>query len=182
MRAIILSVCVSAAACSGPGLDSPTSPTAATVSAARTQAASATQLPFRGSYMGNTTGTANCPPACPPTLLTLSGSYTGEATSLGRFTATSAEEVTLATATSTGTFTFTAANGDQLFTKTAGAEDEFIPPNISRVTLIATIVGGTGRFAAATGTMTLRFTSVIDFASGTSSLTGSLDGYINLNR
>ena len=182
MRAIILSVCVFAAACSGQGLDSPASPTAASGAAPQTQAQNGTQLPFRGSYTGNTTGVVNCPPACPPTLLILSGSYTGEATSLGRFTATSAEQVILATATSTGTFTFTAANGDQLFTETVGSEDEFIPPNTSRVTMTATIVGGTGRFAAATGTITLRFAGVIDFASGTSSLTGSLDGYINLNR
>jgi hypothetical protein len=182
MRAIVLSACVSAAACSGQGLDSPTSPTAASLAAAQTQAQSGTQLPFRGSFTGNTAGAVNCPPACPPTILTLSGSHTGEATSLGRFTATSVDEVTMASATSTGTFRFTAANGDQLFTETVGAEDEFIPPNTSRVTVSATIVGGTGRFAAATGRATVRTTSAIDFASGTSSVTGSFDGYINMNR
>jgi hypothetical protein len=91
------------------------------------------------------------------------------------------DEVNLASTASTGTFRFTAANGDQLLTETTGSEDEFIPPNISRVTLIATIVGGTGRFATATGTLTLRFTGTIDFASGTSSLVGSFDGYINLS-
>ncbi len=182
MRAIVLSMCVFAAACSGQGLDSPTAPTAASVAAAQTQAQSGTQLPFRGSYTGSSTGAVNCPPACPPTVLTLSGSHTGQATSLGRFTSTSLDEVTIASATSTGTFRFMAANGDQLFTETVGAEDEFIPPNTSRVTLIATIVGGTGRFAAATGSVTIRSTLVIDFASGTSSVTGSFDGYINLNR
>lgn len=182
MRAIVVSVCVFTAACGGQALDSPTSPTAATAAPVQTQAQSGTQLPFRGSYKGETTGAVNCPPTCPPTLLTVSGSHTGEATHLGRFTATSVDEVNLASTASTGTFRFTAANGDQLLTETTGSEDEFIPPNISRVTLIATIVGGTGRFAAATGTFTLRFTGTIDFASGTSSQTGSFDGYINLNR
>lgn len=182
MRPIIFAVCVFAAASSGQGLDSPTSPTAATAAPVQTQAQSGTQLPFRGSYTGETTGTVNCPPTCPPTLLTVSGTHTGEATQLGRFTAASVDEVSLATTASTGTFTFTAANGDQLLTETTGSEDEFIPPNISRVTLIATIVGGTGRFAAATGAFAIRFTGTIDFASGTSSQTGSFEGYINLNR
>jgi hypothetical protein len=182
MRAIVLSVCMCVAACSGQALDSPTSPTAASIAAAQTQAQNGTQLPFRGAYTGNTTGTVNCPPVCPPTILTLTGSHSGEATGLGRFTATSVDEVATATATSTGTFTFTAADGDHLFTETVGVEDEFIPPNTSRVTLTATIVGGTGRFAAATGRVTVRFNSVIDFASGTSSVTGAFDGYISLNR
>lgn len=182
MRPIIFAVCVFAAACSGQGLDSPTSPTAATAAPVQTQAQNGTELPFRGSYTGETTGAVNCPPTCPPTLLTVSGSHTGEATHLGRFTATSVDDVNLATAASTGIFRFTASNGDQLLTETTGSEDEFIPPNTSRVTLTATIVGGTGRFSAATGTFTLRFTSTIDFASATSSLTGSFDGYINQNR
>lgn len=182
MRSIIFAVCVCAAACSGQNLDSPTSPTAPTVAPVHVQAQSGTQLPFGGSYTGETTGAVNCPPTCPPTLLTVSGSHTGEATHLGRFTATSVDEVNLASTASTGTLGFTAANGDQLFTETTGSEDEFIPPNTSRVTLIATIVGGTGRFAAATGSFTVRFEGTIDFASGTSSQTGSFDGYIDLNK
>jgi hypothetical protein len=181
MRMLMLGVCVFTVACSGQGLESPTSPTAATAALGHTQE-SDPQLPFRGSYIGETTGAVNCPPTCPPTLLTLSGSHTGEATHVGRFTATSVDLVNLASTASTGTFNFTAGNGDQLLTETTGSEDEFIPPNISRVTLIATIVGGTGRFAAATGTLTIRFTSTIDFASATSSLTGSIAGDINLNR
>jgi hypothetical protein len=90
--------------------------------------------------------------------------------------------VDLAAATSTGTFNFTAANGDQLFTTTTGGEEEFIPPNTSVVALVATIVGGTGQFAGATGTFTIRERLIIDFASGTSSGSGSLEGQISLNR
>jgi hypothetical protein len=86
------------------------------------------------------------------------------------------------TAVSTGTFNLTAANGDQLFTTTTGGEDEFIPPNVSRVTLVATIVGGTGRFDAATGTVTLHQIGVIDFATATSSGSGSFEGHISLNK
>ena len=44
--------------------------------------------------------------------------------------------------------------------------------------LVATIVGGTGRFAGAAGTFTMEQTSIIDFATGTSSGSGSFDGAI----
>jgi hypothetical protein len=43
-------------------------------------------------------------------------------------------------------------------------------------------VGGTGRFADATGTFTLRLVSTIDFASATASVTGSFEGQINLHK
>jgi hypothetical protein len=131
------------------------------------------ELPFRGSFTLVTSSEI-----VPPTL-TITGTAEGTATHLGRFTATSVDAVDLATARSTGTFNFTAANGDQLFTTTAGGEDSFTPPNISRVTLVATIVGGTGRFAAATGTFTIQLTNIIDFAAGTSSGSGSFNGTIS---
>ena len=111
----------------------------------------------------------------------IQGTGEGNATHLGRFTMTVADVVTLATATSSGTLTFTAANGDQLFATTAGGEDQFTPPNVSHVTQLATIIGGTGRFASATGTFTMERTGIIDFAAGTSTSIGSFDGHINLN-
>jgi len=89
--------------------------------------------------------------------------------------------VSLANSTSTGTFNLTAANGDQLFATTAGGQDQFTPPNVSHVTLVATIVGGTGRFASATGTFTVERTATINFAAGTSTAVGSFDGHISLN-
>jgi hypothetical protein len=84
--------------------------------------------------------------------------------------------------TSTGTFRLTAANGDQLFTETAGRETEFIPPNISKVTLNARIVEGTGRFAGATGTFTVQRTEAIDFAASSATGSGSFEGHLNLNK
>lgn len=138
---------------------------------------SGTQLPFHGSYT-----VENSSVFTPPTTLQIYGTATGHAIQVGRFTVVSVDIVDITTATSTGTFNLTAANGDQLFTTTTGGETEFIPPNVSQVTLVATIVGGTGRFAAATGTFTINATIVIDFATGTSSGSGSLEGHINLNR
>jgi hypothetical protein len=182
MRPIVLSMCVFAAACSDRALNSPTSPTSAAGAPAQTQAQHATQLPFRGSFSGGSTGGVNCPPTCPPTTLRITGSVEGTATHLGRFTATSVDVVNMASTRSTGTFDLTAANGDHLFTTTTGIEDEFVPPNISPVTLDAMIVGGTGRFVAATGTFTMRRISTIDFAAGTASESGSFEGQINLNK
>lgn len=185
MRPIVLSLCVCAAACSGQSLNSPTSPTAAAVSAAtaQTQAQHATGLPFRGTFTGQSAAVFDCPPTCPPTSFTATGLYEGTATHLGRFTASFTEVVDIASATATGTIDFVAANGDVLHTTTAGSEDGFTPPNISTVSSLATITGGTGRFAGASGTITVRFTQVIDFAAGTAEVvSGSLDGVIHRNK
>ena len=174
MRPLILAASVLAAACSDHGSGSPTSPTSAALLPAQTQQ-NATQVPLHGSFTAADRSTIT-----PPTML-VQGTGEGNATHLGRFTLTTAEVVNLATATGTGTFNLTAANGDQLFAATAGGEDQFTPPNVSHVTLVATIVGGTGRFASAIGTFTMERTGIIDFAAGTSTAIGSFDGYINLN-
>jgi hypothetical protein len=59
---------------------------------------------------------------------------------------------------------------------------QFTPPNISHVTVTATIVGGTGRIAGATGTLTIEHTSAIDFQTGTSTGSGTIGGRISLAR
>jgi hypothetical protein len=165
------------AACSPDAARDPLGPSGQNLSAGGNGAApakkEAVELPFRGSFTTLASGEI-----VPPTL-TVTGTAEGTATRLGRFTATSVDVVDQATATSTGTFNFTAANGDQLFTTTAGGQDAFTPPNVSHVTLVATIVGGTGRFAAATGTFTMQQTSIIDFATGALSGSGSFDGTIS---
>ena len=175
MQPIILAVSVLAAACSDQGSTSPTSPASAGL-ASPAQSRSATELPSRGSLSA-----AEKAVVAPPNLLA-QGTGEGNATHLGRFTLTTAEVVNLATATGTGTFNLTAANGDRLFATTAGGEDQFTPPNVSHVTLVATIVGGTGRFASSTGTFIIERTGTINFAAGTSTAIGSFDGYIDLNK
>jgi hypothetical protein len=187
MRLVIVCLCLSLAACTGQAPASPTSPSLAPAAPAHSdapgstaQASGAAELPFKGSFTITTTGTVNCPPTCPPTTLRVEGREEGTATHLGRFTAVSVDTVDMATATATGTFDFTAANGDRLLTTTTGGEDQFVPPNISHVSVVATIVGGTGRFAGATGTLTIRYVGEIDFANGRSSGSGSIDGHIVL--
>ena len=190
MKPIVLSLsvftAVVAAACSGPAFNSPTSPTAATApsgTSARTQAQNGTELPFRGTFTGHSAAVFNGPPTCPPTSFTSTGTYEGTATHLGSFTAAIVDVVDIATATATGTMDLTAANGDVIRTTTVGGEDGFTPPNIGSVLATATITGGTGRFANATGTFTVRFTQVIDFANASAEVvSGSIDGVINLNK
>jgi hypothetical protein len=182
IRPIVLAVCVCAAACSGQNLDSSTSHRSAALTPAQTQAQGGSELPFRGSFTSTGSSVTDCPPTCPPTTLTITGNNEGTATLLGRFTATSVDNVDLVTDTATGTLNFVAANGDQLFTTTTGVETEFIPPNISKPTFSAEIVGGTGRLGGATGTFTMRLVVAIDFAAQAHTGTGSFEGHINLNK
>jgi hypothetical protein len=177
MRLIVLGVCLFAAACSGQGLNSPTSPTSTGVVSpastglglVQTAARGGTDLPFRGSY----TSVIEVPP---PSAV---GTVEGTATHLGRFNGRLTAEVTGNTAT--GKFTFIAANGDQLSGTFVG-EGVFMPPNTATRNEIATIENGTGRFAGATGTFTMVTVDTIDFATGKATGTGTFEGEINLNK
>ena len=169
MRSIICAVCVLAAACSGQSLDSPTSPTGATVSPAQTDAGGGTDLPFRGSY----TSVVEVPPP------SAAGTVDGTASHLGRFTGIVTAEVS--GNSGIGKFTFTAANGDQLSGTFVG-EGVFMPPNTATRTERATIDNGTGRLAGATGTFTMVTVDTIDLATGKATGYGSFEGRINLNK
>jgi hypothetical protein len=188
MRRVIFGVCVLTAACSGNILDSPVAPTSATgprdatVPASRTSALNATELPFHGTFTG-TSVSCFFDGTCPPGTLIITGRKSGEATQLGRFTA-----ITVASGTfpptgdpATGTWDFTAANGDRLSATALVTPGQFIPPNVQHVTVAATISGGTGRFAAATGAFTVRVVSTLNL-DHTSSESGSFEGQINLDR
>jgi hypothetical protein len=182
MRPIILSVCVFTAACSGPALDSATGPSpiapsafeapspAATVAPAQTRALSGKELPFRGSM---TTVTDVPPPFAHV-------SAEGTATHFGQFTGTLTAAVN-PDSTATGTFNFIAANGDQLSGTFVG-QGVFIPPNTARLTEVATIENGTGRFAGATGTFRMVRVDTIDFATGQATGYGSFEGHISLDK
>jgi hypothetical protein len=125
--------------------------------------------PFRGSYEASFTVT----PAAPPFIdALLEGS--GHANHLGRFTVIEPHHVNLETATGTGTFTFVAANGDTL---TADVTAQAFPtddPDVLFVVEHATITGGTGRFAGATGSFTVERVQDIPTSTVSSSFTGTL--------
>jgi hypothetical protein len=186
MKRVCLFVCVLAAGCSGGDVNTPTSPSGAALSAASPPASTALAhgqaLPLKGSFSIATQGFFNCPPTCPPTILSVRATQEGTATHLGRFTAVQTERVDLATSAATGTYTFTAADGAQLVATTVSQGEPLVPPNLSTINGTGTIVSGTGRFAGATGSFSYRFTQAIDFATGTSTGSGSFGGSLDLNR
>ena len=129
------------------------------------------QVPFHGSLAGVFTITATSPFA------DVSANLTGNATHLGRFTLALPHTVNLAAMplpTAIGTFVFIAANGDMVSGTFTGAVDSVAPP-VFHVTEIATITGGTGRFAGATGSFTIaRSLNVVTLTTS-----GSFDGTIS---
>ena len=169
MRYLVLSLCALATACAGDMPGSPTSPTSATVGSAQTQARDGEQLPFHGSLQA-----VEIDVVVPPSLL-VNGTATGTATHLGRFTATFEATVTLATGSAIGSIRFIAANGDRLDATFVGQGTPTTEPGVVSIEEDATITGGTGRFAGATGTFTIQ--RVLTQATGVSS--GSFDGSIN---
>lgn len=105
------------------------------------------QVPFRGRLEGIVTSVTPLEP--PHVAVTLEGE--GHATQLGHFDVSSSIVANEADGTAVGTYEFTAANGDTL---TAHYTEIFAPtgvPDVFSDVITATITGGTGRFAGATG-------------------------------
>jgi hypothetical protein len=169
-RSIVLALSVIATACSGDISSSLLSPT----NASFTQTQGSNSVPFRGTIKLTEHGVL-----APPHLL-FTGAGDGNATQLGHYTVTFDAVADLATPTATGNFRFTAANGDQLITTFVGVGAVNIQPDIIEFTEEFTIVSGTGRFANATGAFTVRRIGIIDFATITSTSTGSIEGEIKL--
>ena len=127
------------------------------------------EVPFKGRLEG----TATITPGTPPFLSVLIEG-TGNATHLGRFTVEIPHVVNAMNRTSVGTYEFTAANGDTL---TAGftGQSTLTAPGVLSIVETATITGGTGRFADATGS----FTVERSFNQVTGVTTGSFEGTIS---
>jgi hypothetical protein len=155
---------------------SPTSLSSASLSIASSEAkvtgagvlSNAQEVPFKGRLEG----TATITPGTPPFLSVLIEG-TGNATHLGRFTVEIPHIVNAMNRTSAGTYEFTAANGDTL---TAGftGQSTLTAPGVLSIVETATITGGTGRFADATGS----FTVERSFNQVTGVTTGSFEGTI----
>lgn len=127
-------------------------------------------VPFKSRFEGTQTVTPLSPP-----LASVEMHGTGNGTLLGRFTIELPHTVNFATSSAQGTCTIVAANGDTLVADFTGQAQ--VGPTISIVEQ-ATITGGTGRFAGATGSFTIR--RVFDPAAGTT--TGSFEGTISSPR
>jgi hypothetical protein len=126
------------------------------------------QVPFKGSLAAVETDVVQ------GGTLVVNGSGVGKATELGLFTMTFHADVDLSTFIGVGTITFTAANGDSLSASFIGQATPTPDPNIFMLQEVATITGGTGRFAGATGSFTVQ--RVINLSTGISS--GSFSGMI----
>lgn len=128
------------------------------------------EVPFRGTLAGTATVT---PLGGPMVAVEITAS--GTATYLGRFTLLAPHVVNQATLTATGTYLITAANGDTITADLAGTARMVEPPNVVAITETATVTGGTGRFAGATGSIQVE--RVFNRATGVT--TGTLDGWIS---
>jgi hypothetical protein len=129
------------------------------------------QVPFKGTL----SGTAAVTPLNPP-MLAVRIDATGTATYLGRFTLEAPHTVNAATLVGVGTYLMTAANGDTITADLAGTAVMVEPPNVVAITETATVTGGTGRFAGATGSIQVE--RIFNRATGVT--TGTLDGWISM--
>jgi hypothetical protein len=132
-------------------------------------AAAGKQVPFKGSLEGDVTVT----PLAPPFVM-VDVNATGNATHLGQFALDIPHVVNRANGTAVGSYEFTAANGDTLTADFTGVAVP-IAAGILYIEETATITGGTGRFAGATGSFTVE--RLFDTVAGTTS--GSIDGTIS---
>jgi hypothetical protein len=130
------------------------------------------QVRFKGSFEGD----VSVSPLAPP-LMMVDVEATGKASHLGRFTLDIPHVVNRATRAATGSYEFTAANGDKLYAEFTGLAMPTATPGVLYIEETATITGGTGRFADATGSFSVE--RLYDTVAGTTS--GSFTGTIRLS-
>jgi hypothetical protein len=128
------------------------------------------RVPFKGSLGGDVTVTPLTPP-----FLQVDVEATGKATHLGQFTLDIPHVVNAANGTAVGTYEFTAANGDKVYATFTGIATPTATPGVLYIEETATITGGTGRFAGATGSFSSE--RLYDRIAGTT--VGSFDGTIS---
>ena len=132
-------------------------------------AAAQHQVPFKGAMQGQ-----DFDIAFTNTTVTVLTVGTGIGTLVGQFSFTQTVTVDFATSTSTGSARLIAANGDSIDTTFVGFGGPADTPDLLKITEIHTITGGTGRFAGAQGSFTVK-----RLASGVTFLTsGSYEGTI----
>ena len=133
-------------------------------------AAAGEPVPFKGSLEGDVTVSPLTPP-----FVQVDVDATGNATQLGEFALAIPHKVNRADRTAVGTYEFTAANGDMLFADFTGTATPTAIPGVLYIEETATITGGTGRFAGATGSFVCE--RLYDTIAGTT--IGSFEGTIS---
>jgi hypothetical protein len=126
---------------------------------------------FTGHLEGNVTITPLVPP-----FVSVLVEATGKANHLGKFTLEIPHVVNRANSTAIGSYHFTAANGDTLSAAFIGQAMPTATPGVLYIEEAATITGGTGRFAHATGSFICE--RLFNTVAGTTA--GSFKGTIRL--
>ncbi|HZT78292.1 MAG TPA: hypothetical protein VFA27_16675 [Vicinamibacterales bacterium] len=132
-------------------------------------------VPFKGVWSGSTISAV---PLTPDQVMVVA-SGSGHATIVGKFVMTAPHISFLSTGAVEGTQVFVAANGDALYATFSGALAPNAEGNLEGV-LPATITGGTGRVAHATGSYA--FHIVARPAAFGFDSTASIDGTIVVSR
>ena len=127
-----------------------------------------TRLPFRGTMQSTETGVTVFP------TMSVTASGIGNATQLGQFTISYQVEVNLLDLSGIESARFIGTNGDSINTKGVGQAAENRTPGMLNLVEIYTITGGTGRFAGASGTITLN--RLVSLTTGAAA--SSFEGYI----
>ena len=119
-------------------------------------------VPFKGRLAGDVSHTPD------PPFDFVEVDATGHASHLGKFRLVIPHLVDTSTRTAVGSYAFTAANGDMLFADFTGVATPTATPGVVLIVESATITGGTGRFADATGSFVVErlFDRVADTTSG----------------
>ena len=133
-------------------------------------AAAGDQVPLKGSFEGTSARTPLDPPFVQDVI-----TASGQATHLGRFDLVATAVVNLPTRSAIGTYEFVAANGDTLTATFTGASEPTATPGVILITETATITGGTGRFAGASGNFVVERL----FAPASGETTGSIVGTVS---
>ncbi len=127
-------------------------------------------IPLKGKLSGDVIVT----PVVPPLIVDVDIDASGRANHLGRFTVQIPHRVDRSVGQASGRYIFTAANGDSLEAKFTG-RSTLIAPGMLFIEEYAAIVGGTGRFANATGNFTCK--RIFDVVVGTT--VGEFEGTIS---
>jgi hypothetical protein len=131
------------------------------------------RISFEGYLQGHEIDTLQ---GSPPEAISVDGNVTGIATRLNQFTLTYKVTVSLSDGSATGSGELMVADGDRLFISIVGQGEptDSDTPDLNSIVEIDTIKGGTGRFAGAIGSITIK--RLVDLVTGFTS--GSVHGTI----
>ena len=126
------------------------------------------RLPFKGTIQSTETYVKVSP------MMSVNASGSGNATQLGQFTVNYELEVNLLDLSGAGSVYFAGTSGDSIRAEGIGQAVPNRTPDMFNIVEIITITGGTGRFAGASGTITLN--RLISITTGAAAST--FEGYI----